>query len=147
MSECRRESADQQVVRALFDALFGGGIDLSEAKARLVYSFPRVKESRDDRGGWIQLADVIRNLVGLTTDDYDTDDSTQNNIKYGTSRSHSDQQEEDEQEYPLYTMSGSMGDLNPDFLQQMAFAFQGVVVETLTSYYGSRVDNDEDVIV
>jgi hypothetical protein len=35
MSECR-ESADQQVVRALFDALCRGGIDLSEAKAQLV---------------------------------------------------------------------------------------------------------------
>jgi hypothetical protein len=144
MSECR-ESADQQVVRAMFDALFRGGIDLSEAKARLVYSFPRVKESRDDRGGWMQLVDVIRDLVGLTTEDYDTDDSTQNNIKYGTSRSHSDQEAEDEEGHPLYAMSGSMGNLNPDFLQQMALAFQGVVVETLSSYHGSRVDDDEDV--
>jgi hypothetical protein len=60
--------------------------------------------------------------------------------------SHSEQEAEDEEEHHLYAMSGSMGNLKPDFLQQMTFAFQGVVVvETLSSYYGSRVDDDENV--
>jgi hypothetical protein len=113
MSRCR-ESAHQQLVQERLDALFGG-IDLSVAHARLVYSFPRTRNSNESCGGWRQLAGAFRDLLK----DYDTDDST--TIQTNKAR-RSNQQEES---YPLYAMSGSIGDVQPDFLQQMQWAMQG----------------------
>jgi hypothetical protein len=107
VSRCR-ESADQRLVQTRLDALFGG-IDLSMAQARLVYSFPRTSKSKESSGGWMQLAGVVRDLLN----DYGTDDSIHN------------LRSNEEESYPLYAMSGSIGDVKPDFLHQIILAFQG----------------------
>ena len=105
MSRCR-EYIDQQLVQVRLDALFGG-IDLTTARARLVYSFPRTRDSKESSGGWMQLAGAVRDLLR----DYDTDKDIDSANQ--------------EESYPLYAMSGSFGDVKPDFLHQMKWAMQG----------------------
>jgi hypothetical protein len=59
----------------------------------------------------MQLAGAVRDLLK----DYDTDDSIDKNAR----------NKNQEESYPLYAMSGSFGDVKPDFLQQMKWAMQG----------------------
>ena len=84
ISECR-QSRDQAVVNDLLQTLFKN-IDLSQAKARLVYSFPRpvggnnrmsITSHYTDHGGWKHLANAVHDLLVLdydTTDDDSSDD-------------------------------------------------------------------------
>ena len=142
-------------VRALFDGLCENhpincpnGINNSGQRClfRFVYSFPRLYR----RGGWQQLAGIVRVLqeqqqqqeqpqgddttkekyIQRYDDDsfYDTDDGYDDNQKDSTNSI--SRAIELEENIHLYAMSGSFGDLKPDFLRQMRLAFCGLNLHT-----------------
>jgi hypothetical protein len=102
-----KEGMDQQWINQHIEAILAD-IDLSVSRASLVYSFPRSKVESADRGGWRQLASIVNDLVAL---DYDTDTEEEESIAASSQ--------------VLYAMSGSMGDLDPKFLQTMRSAMMG----------------------
>ena len=127
MSKCR-QFLHEQWVQNLLKAVFQD-ICLSESKARLVYSFPRVQGSQEQKGGWKQLADTIEDLL---LEGYDTTDDESHQFSYRRISTAF-------QCRPvLYTMSGSIGDVTPEFLQQMMDAFSGKT----TSYPDEVTWND-----
>ena len=124
ISQCY-SAKDKDVMQTRIINLFQG-IDFSTSKARLVVSFPHAshnnkKNATTERGGYTQLACVIR--------------SFQSELQSGSDG----ESNEDENERPdataqqmditipegsiLYTTSGSMGNVTPDFLLQMYKAF------------------------
>jgi Tyrosyl-DNA phosphodiesterase len=118
---CRK---DQALVQPRIDALFVG-IDLS-SKARLVISFPRPKGSKDERGGWKKLVRVVDRVLrssGLRKDDSDSDDNEWKN-PYDP-RDQQQSSTPNNYESVLYATSGSLGNLEPDFLLQMYEAMEG----------------------
>ncbi|KAL9184960.1 hypothetical protein ACHAXT_002737 [Thalassiosira profunda] len=127
ITTCRQENHSvQQRVKALFE-----GVDFSGARGRLVYSFPTSKEKR---GGWTQLANAVRELRDeLESDpDSDTDSSLGSERKAKKPRRSSS---DDDCDRPsgkktdnaiLNAISGSMGDVKPDFLLHMHRAMMGL---------------------
>ena len=91
-------------------------------KVRFVYSFPRptvADGTREDRGGWQQLAHAVscfRKEVG-----------------HSTSYQTMDKQKRELEELHVYAMSGSVGDLKPDFLLQMRHAMSGKLIVPTTT--------------
>jgi len=131
---------------------------------RFVYSFPRLFR----RGGWQQLAGAVRALqqqedaaqqlskgVELMTkapaaedeiledDDmfYDTDNGYSDDEQDGNNMSITRAMELEESIH-LYAMSGSLGDLKPDFLRQMRLAFCGFDLHTGYNDEGYNIGND-----
>jgi hypothetical protein len=85
--------------------------------ARLVFSFPRGKESQKIRGGWEQLALSVENLQqGICSDSMDDEEG-------GIMSPAADMQQ---RRSIVYSMAGSVGDLRPDFMLQMYQAMNGI---------------------
>ncbi|KAG7358977.1 tyrosyl-DNA phosphodiesterase [Nitzschia inconspicua] len=100
---------------------------VNSKNVRFVYSFPR----SESQGGWQQLCQAVWELRHVekkkqdllhsdrcTEDDlwYDTDDGDGDNADYGVATL---------KRINLFAMSGSFGDLKPDFLLQMRMAMSG----------------------
>jgi hypothetical protein len=85
--------------------------------ARLVFSFPRGKESEKMRGGWEQLALSVENLLQAICSDSLDDEEAE--IVSPAADLH-------QQRSIVYSMAGSVGDLRPDFMLQMYKAMNGI---------------------
>ena len=111
---------DQATVTSRMEGLFDK-IDFSAAKAQLVISFPRTREEIAaglDCGGWKQLAVAAHDAMlasGMGEDDDENDENDPHLQQLSSNRSSS----------VLYANSGSMGNVEPDFLLQMHQAMNG----------------------
>lgn len=118
MTACDNQ-VHHQAVSKFIKSIFRD-IDFSGANARIVYSFPSPKDIAADKGGWKQLCQTVKNLrndllqqadqYDNTSDEDESKGSTKNNVPI------------------LYSMSGSMGDVRPDFLMHLYQAMQGIEV-------------------
>ena len=105
--ECPVQQANiKRRIEALFES-----INFSSAKARFVYSFP---SSLDERGGWKQLANTVRELrdeLEGTDEESDSDESMCERDTHSNTGRRSI--------LPImYATSGSIGHLKPDFCLQ-----------------------------
>jgi len=102
-------------IHDLFDRIRGDEI----VGARFVYSFPRNSSPTDgspraDRGGWQQLAQAMYRF--------------RKEAGHSTSYAAFHKQKQELKNLHLYAMSGSMGDLKPEFLMQMRHALTGQLI-------------------
>ena len=103
----------QEKIGQLFDGIHPDAL----AGVRFVYSFPRESVStgtRADRGGWQQLAHAIYRF--------------RKDAGHSTSYSTFEKQQRELEDLRLYAMSGSLGNLLPDFLLQMKHAMSGKMI-------------------
>jgi len=113
--ECPVQQAN---IKRRIDALFES-INFSSARARFVYSFP---SSLDERGGWKQLANTVRELrreLEGADEDSDSDESMmdERDTHSNTGR---------RSLLPImYATSGSLGHLKPDFCLQQYICMLG----------------------
>jgi hypothetical protein len=91
------------------DGLFAGLDGSVLHHVRFVYSFPRPGRSDANRGGWRQLAQEVKSL----------------RVQHELDGVADVNKDDDDDDVHLYAMSGSMGDLKPDFLRQMRRSMQG----------------------
>jgi hypothetical protein len=98
LTKCRTEP-DQKLLAARLEAVFNG-VNFETASARLVFSFPRPRTSKQSRGGWRLLAQTVYILLRKHTDDSEDDDSTKRGAVPGL----------------VHAMAGSMGNIKPDFI-------------------------------
>ena len=117
----------QQRIHTLFQ-----NVDFSNARGRLVFSFPGSKE---DRGGWKQLASAVNELIGPgrdaeTESDSDSDfyerKPKSNPNRTNCNNDSNESNDTQKSSHPiLYATSGCMGDVKPEFLLQMHRAMMG----------------------
>lgn len=118
------DAHDQGMVSARIHRVFDK-IDFSSAKAKLVVSMPRTTQelkAGKSCGGWKQLAiaahdAMLASGMGDMHDDDDENGDGENNPQQQQDSSHKDSL--------LYANSGSMGNVEPDYLLQMYQAMNG----------------------
>lgn len=108
---------DQCLMNQRIEALLRG-IDFSPAQGRLVISFPTSVTSKERRGGYRQLATVVRSFQNELDSHGSHDGSDDEESLHDDGRDHSNDIPIEEGSI-MYATSGSMGDLNPDFMLQM----------------------------
>ena len=118
------DAHDQEMVSSRIHRVFDK-IDFSSAKAKLVVSMPRTKaELAAGRscGGWKQLAIAAHDaMLASGMGDMDDDDEKDG----GDNNPQQRQQDSSNKNSLLYANSGSMGNVEPDFLLQMYQAMNG----------------------
>ncbi|CAB9513512.1 expressed unknown protein [Seminavis robusta] len=128
MTKCakaKHQAVVDSMIKALFERVnFDVNFCRKEATtARLVYSFPRPKGSIKDRGGWKRLAEVVGAVIpaaqSSVVDHNDQDDSD------GSDSDEDDIPRRDDKAGLLFATSGSLGNLEADFLLQMCKAMNG----------------------
>ena len=108
-------------IQPRLDKLFKRTDGIALQGMRFVFSFPRrsnLEETRADRGGWKHLALGLSSLRRELGDKF---------------RARPGCCEIDLRDLHLWAMAGSLGDLNPDYIQQMRLAMSGQYVEAESS--------------
>jgi hypothetical protein len=108
LTKCRTEP-DQKLVAIRLKAVFNG-VNFQTASARLVFSFPRPRTSKESRGGWRLLANSVHMLLRKHTEDAEDDGIAKHRDVPGL----------------VHAMAGSMGNIKPDFILQMHQAMHGI---------------------
>jgi hypothetical protein len=117
IAQCQNAQHQGLVQRRIQSLL--NGVDFSNARARLVFSFPCPAGTSLERGGWRQLANAVREScdelhVESSTDSEDINEHARRNAS------------DSNQGSVLHVISGCMGDVAPDFLLQMHRALKGI---------------------
>ena len=118
---------DHQFMRQYICSMFKE-IDISTVKASLVYSFPRTKDDTANCGGWQQLQKVVQGRLLI---DYDTDREEDNCSQTPT----------------VFSMSGSIGDVEPNFLLGMQNAMLGQEVYFSKSITWESINNIQCLMI
>ena len=117
IEELTQSPFHDNLIPPIIDRLFENVDGRVLVGARFVYSFPRQEVAvgrRPDRGGWQQLAQVMARF--------------RKKAGYVRSLATFEKDIRDLENLHVYAMSGSMGDLTPDFLTQMRHAMGGNVI-------------------